>query len=640
MWEVFKFEARYLARSPLFLTLAIAFFVLAFLLMASEDINLGGLGNNINLNAAWGIVFTQFFFSVIGMFAAIAIVANSITRDYELKTAELFFATGITPKQFLFGRFSAGVVFGIAVGGAALLGTLLASLMPWLDSERLGPFTITPYIYALFVITGPNLFLMSALFFSIAALTRSMLGAFVGAVGFIVAYLVVSSLADPELIHIYALLDPFGSTAFMEVSRYWTVHERNFDLVPVEGQFLWNRLLWVGLGVVSLGLTAWKYTFSLDSSPFRRSKAAAKEDPTPLPKQVHVQQIFSKATHRAQFVSQVRMDVNAIYRSIPFWAIVGFAAINVWGSFGSVTMFYGTELLPTTSSMLRAIGGGYLFFILLIIIYYSGEVVYRERQTDVSHVLDATPYPSGVMAAAKVVALWFVITMLLLFGLFTGVIKQLSEGYTNLELGLYLYSLFFVQGGFFYLLAVLAVFVQVMAGNKWIGMVGMLVVFISFQTLPSIGFEHVLYNFGTPNAPHSDMNQYGHFVQPLVVVSVYWALFCGLLMLATHLWFVRGTPDGVGERWRIAKSRFSLNLATSGTLLVLAMAGLGSWIFYNTNILNTYRVADDIEALQADYEKRYKSFELQTVPEVISVDSFVDLFPHERRMESRGSATL
>ncbi|MEM7099121.1 MAG: M1 family aminopeptidase [Pseudomonadota bacterium] len=640
MWEVFRFEARYLARSPLFLILAVMFFLLAFLIMASEDVSLGGLGSNTNLNAAWAIVYTQFFFSIIGMFAAIAIVANSITRDHEQKTAELFFCTGITPRQFLLGRFSAGMVFGILVGAAAILGTLVASLMPWLDAGRIGPFSILPYLYSLVVVTAPNLFLMSAIFFSVAALTRSMLGAFVGAVGFLVAYVMINSLVDPELIDVYAILDPFGSTAFGEVSRYWTVYERNFNLVPVEGALLTNRLLWLSAGILALSLTSLRYTFSLDDSAFKRKRKAKETEAPPGLKEVNAVSSFGSATVRAQFFSQVKTDVLAIVRSVPFWAILGFATLNVWGGFGSITSFYGTELLPTTSSMLRAIGGAYLFFVLLIIIYYSGEVVYRERSTQVSNVIDATPYPNGVMVAAKVVALWFVVAMLMAFGMLAGIVKQVSEGYTNIELGLYLYGLFFVQGGFFFLLATFAVFIQVMAGNRWSGMAGMLLAFLTFQALPSIGFEHGLYSFGTPNAPHSDMNQYGHFVQPLFTFTAYWAVFCGLLMLLTHLWFVRGQPDGFAERISLAKARLSRGVVSTGGVLSVVFVALGCWIFYNTNVVNTYVVADQVEALQARYEKTYKPLELSTLPEVIAVDVEVDLYPEERRLESVGTAVL
>lgn len=280
MFEVFKFECHYQMRSPLFLVLAIVFGLFAFLLMASDSVSLGGVGNSLNYNAAWTIVYTQFFFSVIGMLSAIAIVSQAITRDYELKTAELLFATGIAEREFLLGRFIGASLFGVLVGVAALIGTMLGTLMPWLDQERVGAFALSPYIYALVVVTVPNLLFSSALFFTLAALTRSMLAAFVGAVGFIVLYIIVGNLIDPEQIDIFAIADPFGQTAFGEVSRYWTVFERNTQLVPVQGTLLINRIVWFGIGLTALLLTMWRYRFSLNPSPFRRNRRASKKAQT------------------------------------------------------------------------------------------------------------------------------------------------------------------------------------------------------------------------------------------------------------------------------------------------------------------------------------------------------------------------
>ena len=227
MWEIFKFECRAQLRSPLFLVLAGVFFLFAFFLMASDDVSMGGIGNNLNYNAAWSIVYTQFFFTLIGMFAAVAIVAPAITRDYELKTAELFFATGISERGYLFGRFCAALVFAWLVCLASLLGTMLGTFMPWLDPQRIGEFSSAPYLYSLVVIILPNTFFCSALFFCLAALSRSMLAAFVGAVGFLALNILVGNLVDPEQIEVLAVLDPFGQTAFAEVSRYWTVFEKN-----------------------------------------------------------------------------------------------------------------------------------------------------------------------------------------------------------------------------------------------------------------------------------------------------------------------------------------------------------------------------------------------------------------------------
>ncbi len=642
MWEVFKFECRYQLKSPLFIVLAVVFFLFAFMIIAAESVQLGGIGRNLNINAAWSIVYTQFFFSLIGMLAAIAIVSQAITRDYELKTAELLFATGIGARQFLLGRFFGAGLFGIGVGVAAILGTLAGSVMPWLDAEKVGPFTLAPFLYAFAVVTAPNLFFSAALFFSVAALFRSMIAAFTAAVGFLVLYIVVGNLVDPEDITVFAVLDPFGQTAFAEVSRYWTVYERNNELVPVTGNLLANRLLCVGLAMAMLGFTAWRFRFNLNPSPFRRrARKSAKVQLTPaMSPKPEVTRVFRTATYWRQLLSQMRMDIGGIVKSIPFYAVLGFAALNVWGGFLGASQAFGTPLLPITSALLQAIANSYVFFILLIIIYYAGELVHRERQTGVAEVVDGTPFPSVVMVASKIGTLWFIVTCLLLFAMAAAVLMQIIEGYTNFEFGLYFQSLFFVQGGFFYLLCVLAVFVQVLAGNKWLGMLAMLVIFIVFQTLFSIDFQHGLYNFGTPPAPHSDMNDYGHYWMPLAAFTAYWAFFCVLLTIAAHLFFTRGNVFGFAERADVARSRVTRSVAAISALATLAFVATGAWIFVNTNVVNEYRTTDDVEAQRAEYERTYKRYEMATLPEVLDVDSEVDLFPDERRLESRGRMRL
>ena len=641
MFQVFKFECQYQLRSPLFLVLSVVFFLFAFFLTASEGVSLGGVGNNLNFNASWTIVYTQFFFSIIGMFAAIAIVSQAITRDYEFKTAELFFATGISEKGFLLGRFFGAGLFGLVVGMAALLGTLVATFMPWLDQERIGAFTLAPYMYALLIVTLPNLFFSSALFYALAALTRSMLAAFVGAVGFIVLYIIISNLVDPEKIELLAMFGPFGQVAFDEVSRYWTVFERNVELVPVTGSFLFNRIIWVSIGIVALGLTTWRYRFSLETSTFRRRKKprVASEVP-PLLRPGRVVQQFDWATPWRQFHSQVRIDLAAIYKTIPFYAVLAFALLNVWGSFSLASVGFGAPLLPTTGALLRSISSGYTFFILLIVIYYAGEIVHRERSAGVSDVLDVTPFANGVMVASKIMSLWFIIVCLLGVGMLAAIISQLTDGYTHLEIGLYVQSLFFVQGGYFFLLAIWAVFLQVLLGNKWLGMIATLTTFILFVALPSWDFQHGLYLFSRFSIPYSDMNGYGHYLMPLIAFTLYWSLFCALLSVCAHLFYVRGYVDSLRARIAVARARLNTGVLIATSVLVLAFVGAGSWIFYNTNVLNEYTTTDSIESLQAAYETSYKHYETKPKPEVLSVDSIVDLFPAQRRLESLGRAQI
>ena len=111
MGNVFRFECRYQLHSPLFFTVCLVWFLLGFLIMGSESVSVGGLADNLNLNAPHTIISVQYVLTMLGMFAAVAFVAGSITRDHETRTAELLYTTGVTATAYVFGRFAGGTLF-------------------------------------------------------------------------------------------------------------------------------------------------------------------------------------------------------------------------------------------------------------------------------------------------------------------------------------------------------------------------------------------------------------------------------------------------------------------------------------------------------------------------------------------------
>jgi hypothetical protein len=70
------------------------------------------------------------------------------------------------------------------------------------------------------------------------------------------------------------------------------------------------------------------------------------------------------------------------------------------------------------------------------------------------------------------------------------------------------------------------------------------------------------------------------------------------------------------------------------------MVALGSFIFWNTNILNKYTTTYDQQARQADYEKKYKALTSDPQPKITAVKLAVDLFPREQRVRMKGHYTL
>ncbi len=649
MGSIFAFECRYQLRSPLFAIVAAVFFLLGFLVMASESVQVGGVGDNLDLNAAFAIIQIQYTLSILGMFAAVAFVAGSMTRDFEVRTAEIFFATGIGERAFLAGRFLGSTLAATLAVGAGILGTLVGSFMPWLDAERLGAFTAAPYLFSVWAVLLPNSLVVCALFFSVAALTRSMMAAYVAALGFMITFVVLSAVTDPERVEWLVLADPFGSTAFGEITRYWTVFDRNERIPDFAGTLLYNRLIWLGVALAALAATMASFRFSPGRQGGRRRLATLfrrwrrRQRPAPA----RSDDLPVVVPHRGRWVdvgrlaSQVRMDVRGVLRSIPFYVLLAFGMFNVIGGFlGALSQLYGTPVLPVTPVMIRVIDGAFLFVVLIVIVYYSGELVHRERQYRVAGILDATPYPSWIMVLSKVGALWFVIAALLLVVMATSIVVQALNGYYRFELGVYLTGLFGVMGFYFFLWCVPAVLIQVLSPSKFLGMLVFLLVFLGIQTLPSLGFEHNLYLFSAPNAPYSAMNGWGHFTLPLLAFGSYWLAFTLLLVIVAHLLFPRGAAAGWQERFAVARRRFAPGVGAAALAAGLAFVALGGWIFYNTNVVNEYRTRDDQEAAQADYEKRFKEFATLPQPQVADIDLHVELFPEQRRLESRGTATL
>lgn len=646
--EVFRFECSVQWRSPLFLLVTAAFFLLAFAAMGSENVQVGGGAGNLQLNAAYVVLQTTYVFAMLAMFAGVAFVALPITRDHELRTAELFMATGVPRLGFLLGRFAGGFLFAYLAAAASVLGTLVGTWMPWLDPERLRAFELLPYAYALGVVLLPTMLVTSAIFFAVAAVTRSLITAYLAVVALLVAWVVLQINTDAESLATMALWDPFGVLAFAEQTRYWTVFERNAEVPALQGVLLTNRLLWLGIAFIALVIAAWRFDFAPPARQRRGARqrgrarqGAERPAPAMAASWQRMKPVFDARTVWRQLCSQVRMDARGVFLSVPFYVLLAFAVLNALGAlFNSITPMYGAPVYPRTGLLVTALQGSYVFVIVAIIVYYAGELTHRERTSRIAGIVDASPVPSGMLAASKILALWGVIVAFLAVGMITSVLFQLGHGYTHLELDVYAFGLFVVGGWTPYLLTVLAVAIQALVRNRFVGMLALILVFVTQISLDGLGFEHVLYQFGTPEAVHSDLNGWRPFVEPLLTIGAYWSAFAVLLWVVAHLFMRRGEP--AGWRDRLVDARRRLGVATLGAAVVagLAMAALGGWIFYNTNVLNEYRTEDDRKAIAAEYEQRYVALRDRPFPEPVAMDVGVDIFPDGPRLLSTGTATL
>jgi ABC-2 type transport system permease protein len=77
-----------------------------------------------------------------------------------------------------------------------------------------------------------------------------------------------------------------------------------------------------------------------------------------------------------------------------------------------------------------------------------------------------------------------------------------------------------------------------------------------------------------------------------------------------------------------------------GVVALVAFTVVGSYIFYNTNVLNAYETTKAGEQRLAEYEKKYKQYESIAQPRITDVTADVDIYPEERRVVVRGTYAL
>jgi len=657
--EVIQFELRYQLRSPFFLGTLLLFALIHFMAFTGV-INLD-VGALVALNSGYAVLQNELVFFILGMLPVVAFVTNAITRDFEHATAPLVYVTPISPTTFALGRFLGALCFASLIGLAGLLGALIGTFMPWLDQARIVPFSLLPWVYIYFVIILPGTFVLCAVFFGVAALARSVAWTWAAALAFFVANVLLNLYAKPENGNWIALIDASARLTVAVETRYWTAIELNANLPW--GLVLQNRLLWLMVALAALGLTLWRFRLDLEgrtafhrrgAEVAQRSAKKGREKAflsirSPLSLGVSLCKLCASAVRKAipsksdgvaQFVAQLKMDLACVGKNPLVYIILTLGIVAVISEFQSKTGLLNTPLYPLTSLMLPAFRYGLGQYVVLIGLYYSAELIHRERAAGLSEIIHATPFPNWLLLLSKTVTICLIVNALLLVAVLTSIALQAARGFTHFELGVYLQSAFIYHGITYCMLCVLAVVIQTMAPNKWLGSLLTLGVYIGLYSLGPLGFDHPLYNFGIPDVPYSDLNGFGHFRKPAFALIGYWSAVCVLLLIVGHLLYPRGNDVELRQRWRETRTRIGSGVKWIGSLAAIVFVSFGGWIFYNTNILNEYVMPGTRMQRRADYEKAYSRYDNAPAPSYDSIQLELDLYPAERRLESRGSAVL
>jgi ABC-2 type transport system permease protein len=585
-----------------------------------------------------------------------SVAGDAAARDVQTRMHSLTYTAPASKAAYLGGRFLAAFALSVLILLAIPAGILLAMHVAGVEAELLGPFRAAAYLTTFFCIVLPNAFFATALQFSLAALSRRALASYlVGALLFAAAYILGQGLQDAG--EWGNLVDPTGFTPVMShLSNDWSPLEKNTRLFLLEGSFLANRLLWLGISLSLLTFTYFRFRFVLPET-------SQKQKPGKQPKtDVAARESLNRGTGEALpqvrgtygLATQLRqlrlitwkafLQLAKSKAGLPLLAVLALmVGLTVPGNLKGK----GVPLLPRTDFILNLLTAPltepetFWIIITLLTIIYAGELVWRERETGLSEIANAAPVPEWVLFLSRFLALSLILVVWLAFLTTAGMVAQAAIGGSSPEIGLYLQTLFGLQLVDCLLFALLALLVHVLVNQKFVGHLVALLAYGFIAFAPTLGIEHKLLLFASsPQWSYTDMAGFGSSLGPWLWFKGYWVAWALLLAVVGRLFWVRGREGSFVARLQLARRRCTRSTVMVSAAAVAGILSFGSFIFYNTNVLHHYTSASAATAQRAAYEQRFQQYQNVPQPLLTGVNLRVEMYPKQRTVEIQGTYLL
>ncbi len=644
MWVFIRHEMRYFLTRPMVWIFLGIVSLLVMGAVSSDQVQIGGGVGSVYKNSPSVVQNYYGLMSLICLLMTTAFMNAAANRDFSTGMHQFVFTSPIRRRDYYFGKFIGAFLVALIPLLGVSIGALIGPLMPWAQPERFGPIIWSGHVQGLISLAIPNTLIAGVLLYSLAVVFRNNMVSFVGAMLLLVLYAVSQGFTqDLEQEWLANLLDPFGFQPLRTLTKYLTVDELNAAAASLQGQFLLNRLLWMGAALLLLLGLYTRFSFSIPDKKASKSKVQDADQPALVQAGEISFKHFSASPNpsfsRRAWFHQVGFESRSIFRNQTFIILLLIGLINLVASLTSFTTMYGTKQYPVTYDIIDTIRGAFYLFLIGIITFYAGVLVWKERDASIHEIADATPASTALFFSAKLVAMLMAVFVVLFSTIVVGVITQVLYGYYRFELDVYFKSLLLMDMLEFSYLVVIALLLHYLINNRYIGYFAFVVVIILNSFIWSVlNIDSNMVSFGAiPYSVYSDMNGFGPFVPGMVWFNVYWLLISLILCFVIYYFYVRGKEYSLRHRLQFARERFRSSMPV---LLGLTAVFLlcGGFVFYNTQVLNTYYNNKQRERLQVAYENQYKQYAGLAQPRWISFEYAIDLFPASRDLEARVKA--
>ncbi|MEO6452438.1 MAG: hypothetical protein ABIN97_00085, partial [Ginsengibacter sp.] len=610
-----------------------------FFIVALDTDTIGGGVGSVHKNAPFVIQELYAGFSIICLLMTTAFMNATANRDFQFGMYQFVFSSPIRKRDYYFGKFIGATILsvipmlGISLG--ALAAPVFAHAFNMAPPERFGEVIWSGHLQGLLAFGIPNVIISGVLLYALAIIFRSNIISFIGAMFILVFYEISDQfMQDIQKEWLANLLDPFGSRPFDTMTKYMTVDEKNMRAVTLHGELLTNRLLWLGISLIILITVYFRFSFTI-----RKEKIKKEKTPKTVTENITSGIIFQPAKDNFlslnTFLNLVKFETKAIIKNPTFIIIVVIGLIHLIIALVFFTGSYGTGQYPVTYDVIDSIKKSFFIYLIAIITFYPGVLVWKERDAKINEIQDSTPIKTSLLFISKLVAMIISIALILSCTIVMGMIAQTVFGYYRYQLDVYFKSLlvlYLLSLSFFVIIALLF---HYLINNRYIAyfaFVTFIILNLFIWGVFKVDTNMVKFGF-IPGIIYSDMNGFGPFVQSVVWFNIYWFIFSILIGFVILSFYIRGKETGFKHRLNNAKYVLLKNKIPI-VLCAFVFVLCGSFVYYNTKVLNKYDSEKVFENKRIDYEKKYKTYEHLIQPRFYKYNYAIDLMPYERSMKA------
>ncbi|NEV94386.1 hypothetical protein G3567_09550 [Psychroflexus sp. YR1-1] len=646
--KIFTFEIKSWLRTPITYIYAVIMFAFALITMASA----GGLFDNFTVtttsptyqNTALALNDLINGLSVFIYFLLPSIIGASISKDFKYEMHQVLYAYPITKSGYLFGKFLSALCIVIGIIIFICLGIFLGTVFPGTNPELFTDFDLWNYIQPLLIFVIPNMLLYGAVVFAVVTFSRNIFIGFISVLALIIIQSFAQSLAgDIDNKTLAALIDPLGSQALSFETEYWTVFDRNTNHLPFQGYIIYNRLLWAAISILIFALVFFKFKFNQQAIQLRLFKRKAER----VVKRNFGSLIRIKlpeATKAYTFkhwlkiaLKHSRFEARYIFKN---WVFISFALVTLIITLITLAVrnpIYGTSTYPVTREMMQNASGTVSGFMIIITFLIVGMLMNRAQGAHMKQLVDVTTFPNWSFLLSKFIAVFKMQASFYILALILAVGVQVYNGYYKLKLDLYLFDFFAVDYLRVLAWTVMAFFFHTLIKNHIVGFVSLLAFLILLSFFPQFGIEQSIFRFNAGGgATYSDMAGYGPGLKVFYIYRIYWFALATVLFILAILFYRRGVSYSAKQRIKRAQEKMNPVYASVIGICMVIFISMGSWIYYNDNILNDRYSGNEREQLRVDYENTYAHLAELDQPRITSVNINLDLFPKTRDLKAKG----